>query len=253
MSDPPSHRPSAHRPLVQRLRPPIRADNLQFLRKQAKMLLRDYERGDPLARSRLAAIFPSHHGVPSRIDIGLAEAQLVLARELGYPSWPKLMQHLANPSEQNSAENSEKNSTKTSTREKSMTTSATQNLGFNSIDQIGLSCTDLDEAQRFYCDILGLRFAGEALPQMKFFDCGGVNIIMFKGETVTPGSVIYFRVEGIPGLIQSKFDLMKSLGVNVQAEPRCIANNWHGHDVWLGFFKDPFGNLLAMKSDVPVK
>ena len=130
------------------------------------------------------------------------------------------------------------------------TTSRTAELA--AIDQVGLTCTNLDEAQRFYCDVLGLRYGGEVKPMMKFFDCAGVNIIMFKAEQVTPGSVIYFRVEGAPGRIQEKYDLLKSLGVQVVQEPQCIAHNWHGHDVWLAFFKDPFGNVLSLKSDVPV-
>jgi hypothetical protein len=75
---------------------------------------------------------------------------------------------------------------------------------------------------------------------------------MFKGEKVAPGSVIYFRVEGVAGRIQEKFEQLRALGVQVEREPQCIARGWHGHDVWLAFFRDPFGNLLSLKSDVPV-
>jgi catechol 2,3-dioxygenase-like lactoylglutathione lyase family enzyme len=225
---------------------PLRAGNLAYLRKQAKSLLRCYRDGDSHARLRVEAVYPRRDGVPSRIDIGLAEAQFALARELGFASWARLVDHLKRNLRDFSHSNSKQHK-----GDEPMTT-PTNNLGLSAIDQIGLSCTDLDEAQRFYCGVLGLRYAGEAPPMMKFFDCAGVNIIMFKGETVAPGSVIYFRVEGKPGLIAEKIQTLKSLGVKVEGEPRCITQNWHGHDVWLAFFRDPFGNLLALKSDVPV-
>src|SRR5438067_13722491 len=98
-----------------------------------------------------------------------------------------------------------------------MTTTATPRagapgLGLSALDQIGLSCTDLDAAQKFYCDVLGLRCAGEIRGMAKFFDCNGVNIIMFKGDTVTPGSVLYFKVAGVPGRIAEKVEQLRALG-----------------------------------------
>jgi hypothetical protein len=54
--------------------------NLEQLRKQAKELVRDAQAGDPRALERLGGREPI-----------LARAQLVLAREQGYPSWPALV------------------------------------------------------------------------------------------------------------------------------------------------------------------
>lgn len=61
------------------------AANLEQLRKQAKDLLRDHRAGLPAAHERLAA----HHPGP-RGPVKLADTQLVVAREHGFPSWPKL-------------------------------------------------------------------------------------------------------------------------------------------------------------------
>ena len=58
--------------------------NLEQLRKQAKELVRAARAGDPAALARLGDL-------PSR----LASAQLVLAREQGYSSWPALVHDLA--------------------------------------------------------------------------------------------------------------------------------------------------------------
>ena len=66
---------------------PVRP-NLEQLRHQAKELLRELRQGDPSA----AADIEKHH--PRRIqpaDAKLADAQLVLARSYGLPSWPRLV------------------------------------------------------------------------------------------------------------------------------------------------------------------
>ena len=225
------------------------ASNLPYLRKQAKALLRAYHAGDADALARISSVCPhlrgKWHGVP-RADVGLAEAQFTLARELGFASWTKLKQATsdANPSRVSPDKTKES---------KPMTAQTQANLGLSHIDQIGMSCTDLDAAQHFYCDILGLRYGGEVPGMSKFFDCNGVNIIMFKGETVAPNSILYFRVEGIAGRIEEKVAQLRSQGVEIHHEARRIAENWKGYDVYLAFFKDPFGNMLALKSDVPVK
>ncbi len=57
--------------------------NLEQLRKQAKELVRSARAGDSAALGRLA-------GLPVR----LTSAQLVIAREHGYPSWPRLKAYL---------------------------------------------------------------------------------------------------------------------------------------------------------------
>ena len=131
------------------------------------------------------------------------------------------------------------------------TTTTNATLTLSAIDQIGLGCTDLDAAQRFYSDVLGLPLADDIPSMAKLFACGGVNLIVFKGETVPPGSIVYFKVEGVAGRIQEAVERLKAAGVKIEKEPQCIAKNWHGNDVYLAFFKDPFGNMLALKSDVP--
>ena len=59
--------------------------SLEQLRKQAKELLRAHRAGDEAARSRVAA----HHPRPAE-PLKLSGAQLVIAREHGFASWPRL-------------------------------------------------------------------------------------------------------------------------------------------------------------------
>jgi catechol 2,3-dioxygenase-like lactoylglutathione lyase family enzyme len=225
MSDPPS------------TASPIRADNLEYLRKQAKALLRKARAGDAESLKRIG-------DSPT-----LSAAQHAVAISAGFPSWPKLHDELRFREEVRSKHRLG-SALELKPGEKMSTT---QSLKLGPIDQIGLTCTDLDAAQKFYCDILGLRLADDAPNSMKFFDCDGVNIVIFKADKISPNSCIYFSVPGEAGLLQEKMALLKSHGVKVESEPHVIVRNWKGHDVWLGFFRDPFGNLLALKSNVPCK
>ncbi len=64
---------------------PERPD-LDQLRRQAKELRDAARRGDRAAQERIARHHPAAHGG----DVSLAAAQLVIARELGFSSWPTL-------------------------------------------------------------------------------------------------------------------------------------------------------------------
>jgi ankyrin repeat protein len=64
--------------------------SLEQLRKQAKDLLREARAGDAIALARIAAIHRTQPGAHPR----LANAQLVIAREYGFPSWTKLIRHV---------------------------------------------------------------------------------------------------------------------------------------------------------------
>jgi ankyrin repeat protein len=61
------------------------APSLEQLRKQAKELVRAHRAGDETAVARVR----SHH--PHAVEpLKLSDAQLVIARELGFPGWPRL-------------------------------------------------------------------------------------------------------------------------------------------------------------------
>lgn len=67
--------------------------NLDHLRQQAKALQRAVRAGDGEAAGRVAECYPG--GVPADPgEFGLSEAQLVVAREYGFPSWPRLKRYL---------------------------------------------------------------------------------------------------------------------------------------------------------------
>lgn len=67
--------------------------NLEQQRKRAKELLRDLRAGRPEALRRLLRQHPNPP--PPGAAPRLSDTQLVLARELGLPSWPRLTAHVA--------------------------------------------------------------------------------------------------------------------------------------------------------------
>ena len=71
--------------------------NLAQYKKQAKALVKAYQSGDEIARRRVREHHPRLRPAakPSPVDdCGLADAQLVIAREHGFDSWPKFKQHI---------------------------------------------------------------------------------------------------------------------------------------------------------------
>lgn len=75
--------------------------NLDHLRNQAKDLLRAQAAGDPQVAQRIREFHPRFHlATDSQIfsaSLSLADAQLTIARERGFPSWARLKIHVEHP------------------------------------------------------------------------------------------------------------------------------------------------------------
>jgi len=72
--------------------------NLEQYKKQAKDLTRDCAIGNPAATSRVRRHHPRLHALPENDaalrQMSLTDAQLVIAREHGFESWPKFAKHI---------------------------------------------------------------------------------------------------------------------------------------------------------------
>jgi len=115
------------------------------------------------------------------------------------------------------------------------------------IGQIAINAHDVDRATAFYRDILGLPHLFRA-GQLSFFDCGGVRLMLDKPEKPEfdhPSSILYFKVADI----QAAFQRLKSAGAKFEDEPHLLAR-MPSHDLWMTFFRDSEGNLLALMSEV---
>lgn len=65
---------------------------LEHLRNQARALQKAHRAGEPEAQRRVTPFFPAP--VPAESPLRLAQAQLVVAREYGFPSWTRLRAHV---------------------------------------------------------------------------------------------------------------------------------------------------------------
>ncbi len=125
---------------------------------------------------------------------------------------------------------------------------ATSNFGLSQIGQIAVPVGDIDRAIAFYRDTLGMRFLFAAPPGLGFFDCGGVRLMLdapAKAQGDNFSSVIYYKVPDL----NTAFETLSARGVPFEAEPHLIAK-LPDHELWMAFFRDPDGNLLALMSEV---
>jgi methylmalonyl-CoA/ethylmalonyl-CoA epimerase len=115
------------------------------------------------------------------------------------------------------------------------------------IAQLSMRARDLDRAVRFYRDTLGLRFLFSAPPQLAFFDCDGVRLMLGVPEDKEfdhPGSVLYFRVEDIGVAYRT----LQERGVTFRQAPERIAR-LSDREVWVAAFQDTEGNTLALMAE----
>ncbi|HZD58112.1 MAG TPA: VOC family protein [Anaerolineales bacterium] len=116
------------------------------------------------------------------------------------------------------------------------------------IGQVSLTVDDVDVAERFYQDTLGLRKLYR-FGDLVFFDCAGVRLFISKPETGSfspASSVLYFRTPDIRVAVHE----MTAKGVSFIDEPHVVAE-MADHDLWMAFFKDPAGNTLALMHEAP--
>lgn len=123
-------------------------------------------------------------------------------------------------------------------------------LGIMRVGQVAINVKDVARATTFYRDVLGLKFLFSA-GQLAFFDCGGVRLMLDKPENAEfdhPSSILYFAVFDIEAAHQKLVDA----GVSIFAVPRVVAP-MPDHDLWMCFFRDTEGNVMALMSEVPRK
>jgi len=103
----------------------------------------------------------------------------------------------------------------------------------------------------FYRDVLGLPLLFAPPPQMAFFQCGAVRLLVGvtpAGKKVQRGLQIYFGVKDI----QSTYSSLRTQGVQFNATPHVVSRSTTS-EVWLAECVDPDGNQLALISEAPRK
>lgn len=121
------------------------------------------------------------------------------------------------------------------------------NFGLAQIEQIALTVEDLERAVAFYQSKLGMKYLFSS-NGLAFFDCAGVRLMLSRPEGDQghrPGSVIYFKVPDI----QQAYQTLASRGVPFIDSPHKIADMGE-YELWMAFFRDSEGNMLAVSGEV---
>jgi methylmalonyl-CoA/ethylmalonyl-CoA epimerase len=121
-------------------------------------------------------------------------------------------------------------------------------FGLGPLGQIALTITDRARSVAFYRDKLGMRLLFEAPPNLAFFDCGGIRLML--GPAEKPGerfsSILYFRVNDIGKACEA----LSARGVEFEHPPSLVAK-MADHDLWMAFLRDPDSNVLGLMCEAP--
>jgi len=120
-------------------------------------------------------------------------------------------------------------------------------MPLSQLGQIALPVSNADVSEAFYANSLGLRTLFR-FGELVFFDCGGIRL-MLDGNAKSPvdvgtGVCHYFKAPQIEAITAD----MKSKGVVFEAEPHLVAK-MPDHELWMAFFRDPDGHLLALMEE----
>ena len=122
------------------------------------------------------------------------------------------------------------------------------NFHLSQIEQVAQPVRDLERAVAFYRDTLGMTYLFTS-NGLAFFDCAGVRLMLSRPEAAAfdhPGSVLYYKVDDIYHAHQ----VLLARGVDLADSPHLIAQ-MGAYDLYMAFFRDSEGNLLALSGSIP--
>ena len=119
------------------------------------------------------------------------------------------------------------------------------------VGQIALSVSSVEAVLPFYRDILGLQFLFSPAPQLAFLMAGPLRLMLSgasEGSGAKPGanSVLYFKVSAV----EATQAAMVERGALQEQAPHFVAK-MPDHELWIGFLRDPEGNLVGLMEEKP--
>ncbi|HTD04129.1 VOC family protein [Undibacterium sp.] len=119
-------------------------------------------------------------------------------------------------------------------------------MSLSSLGQVALQISNADASQEFYGQKLGLKQLFR-YGELVFFDCDGVRLMLDGTSKVAipPGSqCLYFKISDIDAV----YGKLRNAGVAFVDRPHLVSK-MPDHDLWMVFFKDPDGHLLALMEE----
>jgi catechol 2,3-dioxygenase-like lactoylglutathione lyase family enzyme len=119
----------------------------------------------------------------------------------------------------------------------------------SALGQIAITVSDVAQATAFYRDTLGLKFLFAAGPNLAFLAAGGVRLMLSTPQghgEVGKNSILYFKIDGD---ITAAHAAIVARGAANERAPQLTAK-MPDHELWIGFVRDPDGNLVGLMSEV---
>jgi len=118
--------------------------------------------------------------------------------------------------------------------------------GFGPIAQISRTVRDIQQAEQWYRQVVGLQHL-YTFGKLALFDCGGTRLYLTQEGTFSPTeSIIYFRVDDI----EQAYQTLRGRGVDFINTPHLVHRHADGTEEWLAMFKDLEGRPLALMAQV---
>jgi methylmalonyl-CoA/ethylmalonyl-CoA epimerase len=121
-------------------------------------------------------------------------------------------------------------------------------LNISQIGPIAQPVSDIERADDFYGNVLGLRKLYR-YGNLTFFNCAGVRLLLEQTADANDArrrGCIYFRCADIALAVAE----LKKRGLSFDSPPHLIAK-MDDHDLWMAFFTDPDGQTLALMQGAP--
>lgn len=115
------------------------------------------------------------------------------------------------------------------------------------IGQVAVTVSDVAKSLAFYRDVLGLEFLFSPNPNLAFLAAGPVRIMLSTPQgSGRPGanSILYFRVSHI----EATHTAIVERGATDERAPQ-LAATIPDHELWIGFLRDPDGNLVGLMEE----
>jgi predicted enzyme related to lactoylglutathione lyase len=115
------------------------------------------------------------------------------------------------------------------------------------IRQVAITVSDVGGALPFYRDVLGLTFLFSPSATLAFLAAGPVRIMLSTPQgagTVGHNSILYFAATDIVATHAA----IVERGATNEREP-ALAARMPDHELWIGFLRDPDGNLIGLMEE----
>lgn len=120
-------------------------------------------------------------------------------------------------------------------------------IKISEIGQIAITVSDVETALGFYRDTLGLTFLFSPAPTLAFLAAGNVRIMLSTPQgagTVGANSTLYFKVQNV----EASYATILARGATAERAPQ-LAAKLPDHELWIGFVRDPDGNLVGLMEE----